>query len=202
MMADVARQQFNVDGTGVTAGVISDSVNQFAGGLQDSYNTGDLSATNPVKVLQDLPAGQGGTDEGRAMLENIHDIAPGASLEFNTGDIGGVVGFAQAITNLANNGSNVIVDDLKDLNDPFFQDGVISQAINTVTAAGHTYFSAAGNEDFQGYLSQFRPAQDNITGIGKGTYMNFNPGSGAAVTQLPIIVGNAFTEPVSARTRL
>ena len=30
MFADVARTQFNVDGTGVTIGVLSDSVNQFA----------------------------------------------------------------------------------------------------------------------------------------------------------------------------
>ena len=33
MFADVARTQFNVDGTGVTIGVLSDSVNQFDGGL-------------------------------------------------------------------------------------------------------------------------------------------------------------------------
>ena len=74
MFADVARTQFGVDGTGVNIGVLSNSVSQFAGGLPDSYKTGDPDPNNPVKVLQDGPAGS--TDEGRAMLENIHDIAP------------------------------------------------------------------------------------------------------------------------------
>ena len=45
MFADVARTQFNVDGTGVTVGVLSDSVSQFSGGLADSYETGDLTPT-------------------------------------------------------------------------------------------------------------------------------------------------------------
>ena len=55
MFADVARTQFSVDGTGVTVGVLSDSVSQFAGGLADSYETGDLGASNPVNVIQDGP---------------------------------------------------------------------------------------------------------------------------------------------------
>ena len=75
-----------------------DSVNQFGGGLADSYATGDLNPTNPVNVIQDGPAGS--TDEGRAMLENIHDIAPGASLAFATGDVGGDLGFGQNIVAL------------------------------------------------------------------------------------------------------
>ena len=74
LFADVARTQFNVNGTGVTIGAISDSVSQYAGGLADSYKTGDLNANQPVTVIQDGPAGS--TNEGRAMLENIHDIAP------------------------------------------------------------------------------------------------------------------------------
>ena len=73
MQADIARNQFGIDGTGVTVGVLSDSVNQYNGGLASSYATGDLNGNDPVKVIQDLA---GGTDEGRAMLENIHDIAP------------------------------------------------------------------------------------------------------------------------------
>ena len=85
LFADVARTQFNVDGTGVTIGVLSDSVNQYAGGLADSYKTGDL---NPNQSGQRDPGRRrpARTDEGRAMLENIHDIAPGASLAFATGE--------------------------------------------------------------------------------------------------------------------
>ncbi|MFI5457180.1 MAG: Ig-like domain-containing protein [Isosphaerales bacterium] len=173
LFADVARTQYNVDGTGVTVGVLSDSVSQYAGGLADSYKTGDLSSTNPVKVLQDGPAGS--TDEGRAMLENIHDIAPGANLQFATAAIS-EVSFGQNIQALQAAGSQLIVDDIKYADEPMFQDGVVAQGVNAVVKAGATYFSAAGNEGpDSGYLSTFRPMTDNIPGIGSGTFMNFAP---------------------------
>ena len=41
-----------------------------------------------------------------------------------------------------------------------------------------TYFSAAGNQANGGYLSNFRAARGTITGIGSGTFMNFNPNGG------------------------
>ena len=75
-----------------------------------------------------------------------------------------------------------------------FQDGIIAQAVNTVTAAGATYFSAAGNEGpDSGYLSTFRATTATITGIGTGTFMNFNP-SGGTTTELPITTGIANAE--------
>ena len=198
MFADAARTQFNVTGTGETIGVLSDSVNQYSGGLSESYGTGDLNASNPVDVLQDGPSGS--TDEGRAMLENIHDIAPGSNLAFATGIISDV-GMANNIEALQKAGSNIIVDDISYITDPFFQDGVISQAIDAVTANGVAYFSSAGNEGpDSGYLSAFRPASGNITGIGAGTYMNFNP-SGNNI-ELPITtsipnaeIGFQFDQP-------
>ena len=193
--ADVARTQFNVDGTGQTIGVLSTSVNQYNGGLSESYGTGDLSATNPVDVVQDAPAGNAtiDTDEGRAMLENIHDIAPGASLAFATGEVGGDLGFANNVLALQKAGANIEVDDLGVPDDPMFQDGLVAQAINTVTSQGVTYFSSAGNDGpSNGYLSTFRAASTSITGIGSGTFMNFNP-SGGTNAELPIttLVNNA-----------
>ena len=56
MFADIARTQFNVDGTGVTVGVLSTSVNQYTAGgrrLAASYATLDLNPNNPVNVIQD-----------------------------------------------------------------------------------------------------------------------------------------------------
>ncbi len=184
LFADVARSQFNVDGTGETVGVISTSVSQYAGGLADSYKTGDLNPSNPVDVIMD--GTQAPTDEGRAMLENIHDIAPGANLAFATGYPDDLT-FASNMEALANKGkSNIIVDDLGVSDDPMFQNGVIAQAIDTVTSQGVAYFSAAGNDGpDSGYLSTFRPASGTISGIGSGTFMNFNPNGGTTL-QLPI----------------
>ena len=151
LFADVARTQFNVDGTGVTMGVLSTSVNQYNGGLAASYATGDLNPNNPVNVLQDDPNAP--TDEGRAMLENIHDIAPGANLQFATAFIN-ELSFGQNIQALASAGSQIIVDDVGYADEPFFQPGLVSQGVDAVVAKGVTYFSAAGNEGpDSGYLS-------------------------------------------------
>ena len=100
--------------------------------------------------------------------------------------------FAQNILALANTaGAKVIVDDLGIPDDPFFQPGLITQAINTVTSQGVTYLSAAGNEANHGYLSNFRAATGTVTGLGTGTFMNFNP-SGTSLL-LPITVNVANT---------
>ena len=190
--ANVARQQFGVDGTGVTVGVLSDSVNQFNGGLTESTSTGNLPTSPGVNVLQDGPAGS--TDEGRAMLENIYDIAPGAGLAFATAD-GGDLAFANNIKALANTAkANIIVDDIGYADEPFFQDGIIAQAVNTVTAQGVTYFSSAGNDSNHGYLSTFRTANGTVGSLGSGVFQNFD-GTGATQTlQLPITVNVANTQ--------
>jgi len=185
--ANVARQTFGVNGTGVTVGVLSDSVNQYDGGLSQSTSTGNLPTNPPVDVLQDGAAG--GTDEGRAMLENIYDIAPGAGLAFATAE-GGDLAMANNIQALATTAkANLIVDDVSYPDEPFFQDGQISQAINTVTAEGVTYFSAAGNQGNGGYLSAWRGATGTVTGIGSGTFMNFDP-TGGTLLGLPVTVNN------------
>jgi hypothetical protein len=191
MFADAARTQFGVDGTGETIGVLSTSVNQYQGGLSESYGTGDLNPNNPVLVLQDNPAEP--TDEGRAMLENIHDIAPGANLQFATGFVS-QVSMASNIEALQKAGSNIIVDDVGYFMDPMFQDGIIAQAINTVTSEGVSYFSSAGNEGpDSGYLSTFRQAAGTITGIGTGTFMNFNPNGGTNL-EMPVTTTAANAE--------
>ena len=100
----------------------------------------------------------------------------------------------EALANTA--GAKVIVDDLSTLNDPYFQPGLISQAIDQVTSQEVTYFSAAGNQANSGYLSNFRAATGTVgtgTGPGTGTFMNFNPSSGTNLL-LPIKVGYATTE--------
>ncbi|MGZ3470762.1 MAG: S8 family serine peptidase, partial [Isosphaeraceae bacterium] len=189
--ANVASQHTGLTGAGVTVGVISDSFNN-QGGYAADVASGDLPSN--VDVLAEATAADKGypfDDEGRAMAQNIHHIAPGASLAFTTGEPDSQV-MAQNILKLANTaGAKVIVDDLGLPDEPFFQPGLVTQAINTVTSQGVTYLSAAGNEADQGYLSNFRAATGTVTGVGTGTFMNFNP-SGTNLL-LPITVNEANT---------
>jgi uncharacterized repeat protein (TIGR01451 family) len=133
--AATARTTFGVDGSGVTVGVISDSVEA----LSDLQASGDLG---PVTVL----AGQSGTgtSEGTAMLEIVHDLAPGATLLFATAN-GGQAQFAQNILDLRAQGADVLVDDVGYFAEPVFQDGIVAQAVADVVADGAHYYSSAGN---------------------------------------------------------
>ena len=99
LRADIAQTEFNVTGAGVTIGVLSDSFDNL-GGAQADRLSGDLPEVN---VLLDLPGG--GSDEGRAMLQLIADIAPGADLAFHTAFLG-QAGFAQGILDLAAAGAD------------------------------------------------------------------------------------------------
>jgi len=84
------------------------------------------------------------------MMQLIHDIAPAAKLMFYTA-WEGPVAFAQGIIALADNGADIIVDDIGYLTMPMFQEGPIAQAVNEVTARGVAYFSAAGNSSRRSY---------------------------------------------------
>lgn len=152
MKADVARINFGVDGAGVKVGVLSDSFNCLGGAATDVAN-GDLS---PVTVVQEISSCSGATDEGRAMLQIVHDVAPGSPLAFASA-FNGQAAFANNIIALKDNGAKVIVDDVFYFAEPMFQDGIIAQAVDNVVAAGVSYFSAAGNEARQSYESAFRP---------------------------------------------
>ena len=80
------------------------------------------------------------------MAQIVHDLAPGASLDFATA-FNGELGFAENIRALRAAGAKVIVDDVAYFEEPFFQDGPVAAAVNKVTAEGVTYFSAAGNNN-------------------------------------------------------
>ena len=152
MRSDVARASFGVDGAGVKVGALSDSFNCLGGAAAD-MTSGDLP---PVTVLQEEPGcSTSGTDEGRAMLQIVHDVAPGATLAFSTA-FGGQANFANNIIALKNSGAKIIVDDVIYFAEPMFQDGIIAQAVDSVTSENVAYFSAAGNAARQSYQSVFR----------------------------------------------
>ncbi len=183
-------------GAGQKIAALSDSLSLFAGGLADSVRTGDLPAN--VQNLQDYiappppppgtPQPKGPTDEGRAMLEQIHDIAPAAQLGFASA-FNGEQSFADNIRALNNAGYKTIVDDITYADEPIFQDGVIAQAVNDVTATGSTYLSSAANNSNDGYQSQFRGVNATVAGIGAGRYMNFDPTGRTTTIQLGVNVG-------------
>lgn len=140
--SDEARDTFGVDGSGIKVGVISDGVDsmtasQMTGDLPDSVQVGD----------------PGSGDEGTAILEIVHDIAPGADLAFHNGTT--TLNFIDAIEFFSNNGVDVIIDDIGFLSEPFFQDGSVAQAAAQAVEDGIIFVSAAGNDRDRHYQSLF-----------------------------------------------
>jgi hypothetical protein len=175
----LARRQFNLNGKGIKVGALSDSYNQLIG-ERGSVITGDLPGPEnpngykkPVQVLEDIsPFQQATIDEGRAMLEIIHDVVPAAELAFHTA-FTGQAGFANGIIALKDSGCSVIVDDVFYYGEPYFQDGIIAQAVNQVAKEGVAYFSSAGNQARDSYQKAFQPSGRGFLG---GEAHNFAPG--------------------------
>ncbi len=158
-----------VDGRGVKIGVQSDSQDkrpftQKSNATIDVEN-GDLPGignpfgrTTPVHVLTDLPGPLGiGTDEGRAMLQIIHDIVPGAELAFHSG-VESPREFELGIKRLDSVGCNILVDDITFLTEPFFQLGRSSIAMQEFVnkSPGNAVFTSAGNFGNIGYQAVFQ----------------------------------------------
>jgi hypothetical protein len=204
-------------GAGITVGVLSDSFNCYAvyaepgsgvpvsGNEGYAYNgftadyttdvsTGDLPSN--VNVLEEadclnygaptqLPFG----DEGRAMLQVVHDVAPGASLVFYTAE-NSEADFANGIGKLAAAGAKVIADDVGYFDEPFFQDGLVAQAIDAVEAQGVAYFAAAGNDGSLAY-ENLAPSFSTLSGSGSnaGEYLlNFDTSGATTTTALPLTI--------------
>lgn len=150
--SDIARALHGLDGSGVTVGVLSDSFDCKNGAAGDVAG-GDLPAG--IIVLQEISACGEGTDEGRAMMQIVHDVAPGASQVFHSA-FNGAAAFANGIVALATaGGADIITDDVIYLAEPMFQDGEIAQAVDTVNGLGVTYFSSAGNSASKSYEAGF-----------------------------------------------
>ncbi len=198
--SNIARVASSIDGAGVMVGTLSDSYNCL-GGAPGNVASGDLPAG--VIVLNDTYC-SGATDEGRAMMQIIHDVAPGASQAFHSAS-GGFAGFANGIQALANAGAEVIVDDFTYFAEPMFQDGIIAQAVNNVTAQGVSYFSSAGNSSNNSYEAPFRSSGTGKLWGAAGSAHDFDAGAGVDLTQsiqLPIgstlILSFQWAEPYAS----
>ena len=136
-----SQQRLN-GGAGITVGVLSDSFDaatvdavgqSLADHAADDVASGDLPGPGnpyghltPVTVLADGdPADTANTDEGRAMLQIMHDLAPGAALAFCTNGATPAE-FAANVRALRANATapcDVLVDDAVFDEEPFFSDG-------------------------------------------------------------------------------
>jgi Subtilase family len=223
--SDSVRSANALTGAGVTVGVLSDSFNcyaQFAangvpaggnaGYANNGFNTtaemdmtsGDLSST--VNVLEETTCMSGGHyigyplelppgDEGRAMLQIVHDVAPGASLAFHTANEG-EADFAAGITQLAaavgsgGAGAKIIADDVGYFDEPFYQDGIVAQAINQVAAQGVAYFTSAGNNGTLAYNNN-APVFTTVSASGSNVgekLLNFDTTNTTNTIKLPVTV--------------
>lgn len=213
----VLRQK--ITGAGIKVGVISDSYDFTEPHASANVARGDLPGTGnrlrrttPVTVLQDsLDPMDDPTDEGRAMLQIVHDVAPDAALAFCTAGRTQAE-FANAIRRLRTEAMcDVIVDDIGFPDEPMFSDGVVAQAVedvmNSTTLPGKKalYFSAAGNDGSLGYEADFAPVTDATARSGSvtttlklnqvptqltaGGFHNFTSGGTATIEQKLVIIG-------------
>ncbi|MCU7920771.1 MAG: S8 family serine peptidase [Candidatus Thiodiazotropha sp. (ex Epidulcina cf. delphinae)] len=170
LKSDLARQYFGVDGSGVTIGIISDSYNCLGGASKDKQSE-DLP--EQIVSVEDALDCAGKTDEGRALMQIIHDLAPGADLIFQSG-ANGLANTANAILTLAFDYKvDIIVDDQKSLSANFFQEDALSQAVGKVVRAGVVYVTAAGNSARNSYQS---PYAENINIATQLNAHDFDPG--------------------------
>jgi subtilisin family serine protease len=197
--AALARSRYKVDGSWKkTIGAVTQTQRVKIGVLSDSYNNLNGAATDisrgelpsdGVTLVGSGDLASGGTDEGRAMLQIIHDLAPGAKLYFATA-FNSQADFANNIRALRKAGCDIIVDDIIWFAEPVFQDGIVAQAVNDVTASGALYFSSAGN---------FGNKNDNTSGVWEGDFVDGGPaplGLGGRVHKFsssPLALSNRIT---------
>jgi hypothetical protein len=187
--------------------------NGFTATAATDVSTGDLPAN--VNVLEEAEAGQVGpdgatgcmnyypptqlpfSDEGRAMLQIVHDVAPGAGLAFYTAE-NSEADFANGIGKLASPvasggaGATVIADDVGYFDEPFFQDGIVAQAIDAVEANGVAYFSAAGNDGMLAYDND-TPSFSTVSNAAPNSgehLLNFDASGATTVTSLPVTIAS------------
>lgn len=143
-------------GKGIKVGVVSDGANDW----RSAASTGDLPSNvttygicnrrsaDPQNCRQGLTC-----NEGTAMAEIIHDIAPEAELAVAA--VSTSLEFIQQINRLAGTfGADIIVDDLGFYGEPYFEDGELARAVSALPS-NVLYFSSAGNSGSTHYEREY-----------------------------------------------
>lgn len=175
-------------GKGITIGIISSSFDARKGAEEDVLR-GELPN---VQVLKDLSSSSFyADDEGRALAQIVHDVAPQADILFHTA-IGGTgsrlddlnqVSFSAAIDSLKEAGADIIFDDIVGLFPPIFEDSIAAQAVESAVEEGIVYLSAAGNNGGISYESEYRPAAEFLLDGLQFRAHDFDPGVGVDLFQ-------------------
>ena len=149
LRSNILRER-GITGRGIKIGIISDGANNF----QQAVASGDLPSNVQLFGTCSVAVVGGTCNEGTAMAEIIHDIAPDAELAVGAG-IGSSLEFIAVLNSLANEfQADVIVDDLGFFAEPYFEDGDIAQAVTNLRE-DILYFSAAGNDNGTHYEGNF-----------------------------------------------
>jgi subtilisin-like proprotein convertase family protein len=184
--ADRARKFYGTDGTGVRVGVLSDS-DDFK---EQSIASGDLPADTVTVPGQ---SGRPGSGEGTAMMEIVHDLAPGAQLFFATA-FTSPESFAENIRTLRfAYHCDIIIDDVIYYFESPFQDDIIAQAVDDVAADGALYFSSAGNEGNEA---------DGTSGTWEGDFLTAGPNATLAALPSGYVLHNWGDGVISNRIGL
>ena len=160
--SDSVRSQLGFVGSGIKVGVISDGVDSSA----SAQSSGDLPGG--IEIDASRP---GSGDEGTAMLEIVHDLAPGAQLAFSGPSTS--LEMVQSVNFLANtafggSGADIVVDDLGFLGEPFFEDGPVALAVADAVASGTIYVSSAGNSGNMHYEGEYVAGTGDFHDFGGG----------------------------------
>jgi hypothetical protein len=199
--SDVARGQFNVLGKGSKIGIVSTSWDLLKG-ADAGIVAGELPGpgnpngfTTPVKVLKE-GLGLNAPDEGRAMAEIIHDVAPGAELTFY--GPGNLFDFADGLKALAEDGAKIIVDDLGYGEiEPWFQEGQIETTMRDLTLKKNvTFISSAGNQASDSYEALFNPSAaqtlTSVDGVAQGQWQLHDFGNGQLTVPIKFFKDDSF----------
>jgi hypothetical protein len=161
MAADQFRTTTGVSGAGVTVGVISDDAQNLA----VIQGLGELPAVNVVMSSANPPPHTTPiSDEGTMMLEEVHAVAPGASLAFCGPDT--YQEYVGCLTNLIAAGATIITDDLSWVIDTMSAQSLETQQTQTLLTSNPNVmlFSASANNQKNYWQGSYTP--DNSSGVG------------------------------------
>ncbi|HKU15482.1 MAG TPA: S8 family serine peptidase [Steroidobacteraceae bacterium] len=196
LRSNTVRASTGLDGSGITVGVMSDSYRcnppPFVPGAPTTTAAQDEASQDAPPGVDVLDNGAcPGSDEGRGMVQLVHDVAPGAAQKFHSA-FNSLVDFADGILELQEAGADVIVDDVIYFAENMFSDGIVAQAADLAVQRGAAYFSSAGNQARMSYESEYREVPVRINGggnnNGKGApfvlpAQDFDPGPGVDTLQ-------------------